>query len=103
MAARQAAVRLNAKGDDKSQVAALQSLCEALSFGSEKTLALVGPRRLVPTVFALLGRGSSPYVMLLATRACSMIAEHSGSCNALVQHGAIEYMCTKLTAIEYID
>jgi E3 ubiquitin-protein ligase TRIP12 len=41
--------------------------------------------------------------MLLATRACSMIAEHSGSCNALVQHGAIEYMCTKLTAIEYID
>lgn len=103
LAGRNAMQKLDADGDDTTQIEALQSLCESLSFGAEEAMALLGLRRVVPTIIALLSREQNPDLMLLATRAAAQMAEHPGTALSLVQYGATECMCNRLTCIEYID
>jgi E3 ubiquitin-protein ligase TRIP12 len=103
-----AAVAADGAGSD-AVLAALTELCEALSFCTEDAGGYF-PTEAAAKALVRLARGgdggaaASPDEMLLALRAITYLCDAMPrAADAVVRHGLLPVLCSRLLAIEYLD
>jgi E3 ubiquitin-protein ligase TRIP12 len=89
-------------------VAALMELCEALSFCAEDAGGYfpteAAARALVRRAGGGDGTGATPDVILLSVRAITYLCDAMPRAgDAVVRHGLLPVLCSRLLAIEYLD
>ncbi|KAF0923852.1 hypothetical protein E2562_007711 [Oryza meyeriana var. granulata] len=94
--------------EEGAVVAALTELCEALSFCGEDVGGYfpteAAARALVRLVGGADGAVASPEVMLLSVRAITYLCDAMPrASDAVVRHGLLPLLCSRLLAIEYLD
>ncbi|CAI9098083.1 OLC1v1034662C1 [Oldenlandia corymbosa var. corymbosa] len=90
--------------DESEQLAALNELCELLSFCSDSSLSGLMADSFSPLLVKLARHESNPDIMLLAIRAITYFCDvHPRASAYLVRHDAVPALCQRLSAIEYLD
>ncbi|OVA09927.1 HECT [Macleaya cordata] len=86
------------------QLAALTQLCDVLSFCTDSSISSYTADSLSPVLVRLANHETNPDIMLLAIRAITYLCDVLPRSSAfLVRHDAVNALCARLMAIEYLD